>query len=571
MSEQNIWPEVKKAFDEKRYELILVGPEISKRIENNNKSIDENIYKNKLLNLIEIAKTGLTLLSPQLGNMENMANLLIHTNNLTSVPEQIGQLKHLKNLNLSNNKLTELPQSLKNCKELFTINLSGNQLTSLFPVGDLVKLAVIDINRNNFSKLPEDLDSAKLENLSQINASYNQLNELSDKLNELPSLKLLNVENNVITEIPCNLSQCPKLKDLLAKTNKLKDNRLKKLIEQDKGKSIIDYLERQYIDEMKKSNSKKQSQKDSLIAQKKKQKSAASITDFDRINVLHFNHTQQNNATIHNKVIMNEATDIHNVRPFILCCICKGLDLEAPGLFKKFLSIQTKIQDELCEKRTLATIATHDMAKLKGESLFYEAKDPSQINFVPLGRKYPITAQEFYDKLHDEAEAERKQKKRNQLSGIYKYLNLVAEKVQFAYVRDDLNNIVSLPPLTNSENTKMSTSTKNVLIEITSTQSIDFCKKVMEHLFTEMLNAGISSKLLDENANEEITRKIDELNIKNNIDEEEETKLRHTLILQQVKIVDTLGTLKHVYPSRVDLTFEDSKKFVVNRLYDEEK
>jgi hypothetical protein len=41
---------------------------------------------------------------------------------------------------------------------------------------------------------------------------------------------------------------------------------------------------------------------------------------------------------------------------------------------------------------------------------------------VPLGRKYPLTASEFYEKLTDEAEAERKKKKRNQISGIFKYI-----------------------------------------------------------------------------------------------------------------------------------------------------
>jgi hypothetical protein len=39
---------------------------------------------------------------------------------------------------------------------------------------------------------------------------------------------------------------------------------------------------------------------------------------------------------------------------------------------------------------------------------------------VPLGRKNPIYAHDYYEKLMEEAEAERKAKKRNQLSGIYK-------------------------------------------------------------------------------------------------------------------------------------------------------
>ena len=75
---------------------------------------------------------------------------------------------------------------------------------------------------------------------------------------------------------------------------------------------------------------------------------------------------------------------------------------------------------------------------------------------MPLGRKYPITAMEFYEKLSDEAEAERKQKKRNQLSGIYKYLSLAeSHKSKFPFIRDNLGNVISLPPLTNSEDTKV--------------------------------------------------------------------------------------------------------------------
>ena len=79
MSEQPMWPEVRNAFDEKRYELVLVGPEIAKRIEDNKNALDENIYKLKHLNFLEVAKTQLAILPSQLGNMENMAKPVIQT------------------------------------------------------------------------------------------------------------------------------------------------------------------------------------------------------------------------------------------------------------------------------------------------------------------------------------------------------------------------------------------------------------------------------------------------------------------------------------------------------------
>jgi hypothetical protein len=74
---------------------------------------------------------------------------------------------------------------------------------------------------------------------------------------------------------------------------------------------------------------------------------------------------------------------------------------------------------------------------------------------VPLNRKTKVTAAEFFLKLMEEAEAERKAKRRNQLSGIYKYLSLLEGHAKFAYLSDQDSQVISLPPLTNSEITRV--------------------------------------------------------------------------------------------------------------------
>lgn len=171
----------------------------------------------------------------------------------------------------------------------------------------------------------------------------------------------------------------------------------------------------------------------------------------------------------------------------------------------------------------------------------------------------------------EEAEAERKAKKRNQLSGIYKYLSLLDGQTKFAYLSDQSSQVISLPPLTNSEITRMSSSTKNVLIEVTSTESSETCKKIMEQLLAEMLLAGIVSS-----KQSGLCKKLEALSIQGNNDQEQQqqqqSKLRHSLILQQVRVLDSKGTLKSVYPSRVDLaSLSSSNKTVVRRLYDEKE
>jgi hypothetical protein len=85
-------------------------------------------------------------------------------------------------------------------------------------------------------------------------------------------------------------------------------------------------------------------------------------------------------------------------------------------------------------------------------------------------------------------------------------------------------------------------------------------------MVSEMFKAGIVLSLTDDDLNQ----KLKSLNLNDKQEEEEENsnnKLRQTLLVQQVKILDSKGNLKSVYPSKVDLLFDGSNKFKVNRLY----
>ena len=67
----------------------------------------------------------------------------------------------------------------------------------------------------------------------------------------------------------------------------------------------------------------------------------------------------------------------------------------------------------------VATIATHDMSKIQSP-LIFAARDPEAIRIHPLVRGKEVSAQELYDGLASEAEAQRKQQKRNNISGIHR-------------------------------------------------------------------------------------------------------------------------------------------------------
>lgn len=132
------------------------------------------------------------------------------------------------------------------------------------------------------------------------------------------------------------------------------------------------------------------------------------------------------------------------------------------GKFREFLQIQTKLHETVCGKREKSTIATHDLNKLPrpldpslGFPLRYTAKEPNQLRIQPLGKPKVVTAVELYNELKAEAEAIRKQKQRNTYSGIHKYLKLLENQTKFACLEDALGNVISLPPLTNGDSTKV--------------------------------------------------------------------------------------------------------------------
>lgn len=215
---------------------------------------------------------------------------------------------------------------------------------------------------------------------------------------------------------------------------------------------------------------------------------------------------------------------VKDVRSFILCCIISNVKLSSPML-KEFLTHQTKLHDGMCKKRELATIATHDIDQMTSKTLRYTAKHKDDISIMPLGRHKTITANEYYSNLKAEAEVIRKEKKRSNFTGIHKFLHLLDDQENFAFLETNTGTTLSLPPLTNSEVTKLSTNTKRILVEITSSANATICTQVMSSLLSKALELNFSAV---------------EGNDK-------------TLELEQVRILNSDGNLKTVFPSKIDL------------------
>lgn len=142
---------------------------------------------------------------------------------------------------------------------------------------------------------------------------------------------------------------------------------------------------------------------------------------------------RRHKITIHKEVdpptikvpVVRQTETVKSVRPHILCCVVSNLKFDTES-FRKFIQMQTRLHDTVCDKRTASTLATHDLAKLSlndARELTYDARAPNDLVLRPLGSETDCTGAQLYAKLRAVAEQLRKDKKRNVYSGVHKSVN----------------------------------------------------------------------------------------------------------------------------------------------------
>jgi len=147
------------------------------------------------------------------------------------------------------------------------------------------------------------------------------------------------------------------------------------------------------------------------------------------------------------------------VRPFCVCAVLRGLSFEDDKVYQSFLDLQEKLHQNVCRRRTLVAIGTHDLDSVE-PPFVYRAEDPSDIEFVPLTE----TEMKFKGKAlldHYRTSALTKHLK--------PYAELVYDCPRYPVIRDAKGTVLSLPPVINSRHSRIQRTTKNVFIECTAT------------------------------------------------------------------------------------------------------
>lgn len=83
------------------------------------------------------------------------------------------------------------------------------------------------------------------------------------------------------------------------------------------------------------------------------------------------------------------------IRPYFACAILRNVKF-TPESYASFIDLQDKLHQNICRRRQLVAIGTHDLDTLR-PPFRYEARHPNNIKFVPLNKEKSYTAEQLME------------------------------------------------------------------------------------------------------------------------------------------------------------------------------
>jgi phenylalanyl-tRNA synthetase beta chain len=104
----------------------------------------------------------------------------------------------------------------------------------------------------------------------------------------------------------------------------------------------------------------------------------------------------------------------------------------------------------------------------------YEARAPKDIKFAPLGKQQQYTADELMTLYESEKHLAR-------------YLHIIRDSPVYPVIYDAEDRVLSMPPIINSEHSKITLNTRNIFIDVTATDQtkLDIVVNIVATMFSE--------------------------------------------------------------------------------------
>ncbi|KAM0748754.1 phenylalanyl-tRNA synthetase [Meredithblackwellia eburnea MCA 4105] len=161
------------------------------------------------------------------------------------------------------------------------------------------------------------------------------------------------------------------------------------------------------------------------------------------------------------------------IRPYFACAILRNVKFNKIS-YDSFIDLQDKLHQNLARKRTLVAVGTHDLDKIAPGEISYEALPPSQIKFAPLNKQQVYDANELMTLYKEDKH-------------LSKYLHIIENSPVFPIIYSSERKVLSMPPIINSDGTKISVATQNIFIDVTATDEtkLGFVMDVLVTMFSE--------------------------------------------------------------------------------------
>lgn len=203
--------------------------------------------------------------------------------------------------------------------------------------------------------------------------------------------------------------------------------------------------------------------------------------------------------------VVNIDASVSNIRPYTACAIVKGLKLDDEKI-KELIEIQEKLHITIGRKRKKVAIGIYPLEKIK-LPITFTALEPDKIKFIPLEMDKELSGLQILQKHPTGRE----------------YAHLLAGKEKFPIFIDADKNILSMPPIINSQLAgKITEETKDVFIECSG---FDFnvlskCINIISSILADMggeifqmkLNYKKNKKIIPDFSSEKMKINIEHVN-----------------------------------------------------------
>ena len=148
----------------------------------------------------------------------------------------------------------------------------------------------------------------------------------------------LDVANNRLSALPAALADCPRLKDANLRGNPLRDRRLEKMVNGCQTRAVLEYLRSKGRaeggrEETRRRKREKPQKKDGGDGERDEAEAVGKLL----LKVLHVGDGPA-------PMVVRASPGVRDVRPYIVCCVLRGVQLRPGNALRRFLSAQVRLR-----------------------------------------------------------------------------------------------------------------------------------------------------------------------------------------------------------------------------------